>query len=371
MSVLARYVSRMFLVRLAVVLFSVGGFGLLFDLLENGDNVARAANVHNWPILTYSLLRLPIIVSEMVPLAALVAGILTVGDLLRHRELVIMWNGGVSPLGLIVRLLPVGLLLVVAKFGVDDWVVPRASAELREWSVGDYRRSSIVGGDEASIWLRSGLDVVRIDRDAAARRRVTAITIFRRDADGLLLERLDAQSARQVGESWLLREVVRRTVGTGKVEQLESLRWTGRIDLDEIALIAREPRELSLAQLGTVIDNQAFGIRSTAAYSTWLHVRLANAVVPFLLVVLAFALAGRFSRTGTLAPIFIRGIGIGFTFHVAEGVVVALGEVGLVDPRVAAWALPAGLAIVVLLPPIIAELRDRNAQLRPQPAPQA
>jgi lipopolysaccharide export system permease protein len=295
-----------------------------------------------------------------VPLTALVAGILTVGDLLRHRELVIMWNGGVSPFGLIVRLLPIGLLLVTLKFAVDDWVVPRVSGELRDWAVGDYKRSSLAGGDSAAIWLRSGPDLVRIDKVAAARRRVAEITIFRRDDQGLLIERLDAATARPVAQGWVLRDVTRRAVGSGKIEQLPSLAWRGKIDLDEIALLAREPRELSLAQLDTVIGNQAFGIRSTAAYSTWLHVRLASAVVPFLLVVLAFALAGRFSRTGTLAPIFIRGIGIGFSFHVAEGVVVALGEVGLVDPRLAAWALPIGLALVVLLPPIFAELRDRG-----------
>lgn len=360
MSVLARYVSRMFLIRLAVVLFSVGGFGLLFDLLENGDSVARAPAGHAWPILTYSLLRLPIILSEMVPLAALVAGILTVGDLLRHRELVIMWNGGVSPLGLIVRLLPVGLMLVAVKFAVDDWAVPRASAELRSWAVGDYKRTAIAGGDAEAIWLRSGNDLVRINKVAAARQRVTDITIFRRDDDGVLLERLDAAGARPVARGWILRDVTRRAVGSPRTEKLPGLAWAGKIDLGEIALLAREPRELSLTQLSQVITNEAFGIRSTAAYSTWLHVRLANAVVPFLLVVLAFALAGRFSRTGTLAPIFIRGIGIGFSFHVAEGIVVALGEVGLVEPRLAAWALPAGLALVVLVPPIVAELRERG-----------
>src|SRR3954452_3026660 len=100
----------MFLVRLAVVLFAVGGFALLFDLLENGDSVVRGSAGYRWPLATYALLRLPIILSEMMPLSALVAAILAVGDLLRHRELVIMWNGGVSPFGLIVRLLPVGLM---------------------------------------------------------------------------------------------------------------------------------------------------------------------------------------------------------------------------------------------------------------------
>jgi lipopolysaccharide export system permease protein len=357
MSVLGRYVSRMFLVRLAVVLFSIGGFGLLFDLLENGDSVLRGTSDRLGPLLHYGGLRLPVIFSEMLPLAALVAGILTVGDLLRHRELVIMWDGGVSPLGLIVRLIPVGLLLVVVKLALDDHVIPRATAELRAWGVGDYKRSSITGGSGEAIWLRSGDDVARIPLDAAARRRIDAITIFRRDDDGLLIERLDADGALPDADGWRLLDVTRRTIGAGRTDRLAELHWPGRIDLDEIALLAREPRELSMAQLGTIIAHQGFAIRATHPYETWLHVRLASAVVPFLLVLLAFALAGRFSRTATLAPIFIRSIAIGFSFHVIEGLVVALGEVGLLDPRIAAWGMPLGLAAVILLPPIIGELR--------------
>ncbi|MFO1068683.1 MAG: LptF/LptG family permease [Geminicoccaceae bacterium] len=373
MSVLARYLGKMFLVRFTVVILAVAGFALLFDLLENGDSVARAAGDRSFPLLQYALLRLPSILSEMVPLTALVGGILTVGDLLRHRELVIMWDGGVSPLGLIVRLLPVGLLLIGLKLTVDDVVVPWTSGELRAWAVGDYRRSSIVGGAADAIWLRSGDDVVRIPRDSAVRQRVDEITIFRRSPDGLLTERIDAERARPDKDGWMLGDVTRRVVGSRQPEHLDRLHWQGTIDLPSIALLARDPRELSLTQLSGIIANNAFAIRSIDPYTTWLNVRLANAVVPFLLVVLAFALAGRFSRTGTIAPIFIRGIAIGFTFHVMEGVVVALGEVGLVSPRIAAWGLPLGLAIAVLLPPVIAELRQRGSVRRlpaggPRPA---
>lgn len=365
MSVLARYISRMFLIRLAVVLFSVAGFALLFDLLENADGVLRAAGGRSWPLLTYSLLRLPVILSEMVTLSALVAGILTVGDLLRHRELVVMWNGGVSPLGMIYRLLPVGLLLVGLKFAVDDMLVPYTSGELRAWAVGEYKRTAGAAGATNDVWLSSGADVVRIPREAAAQRRIDAITIFRRDAQGLLIERLDAARALPVAEGWELHDVIRRRVGAGRPEFVDSVVWNGRIELGDIALLAREPRELSIAQLRTVIANNAFAIRTTDAYRTWLHVRLANAVVPFLLVVLAFGLARRFSRTGTLAPVFIRGIAIGFGFHICEGIVVALGEVGVLDPLLAAWTLPLGLALFVLGPPIVAEFRLGSTRLHP------
>lgn len=366
MSVVARYINRMFFVRLAVVMFAVVGFGLMFDLIENAESVLRAAGARRWPVLDYSLLRLPVILAEMLPLVTLVAAILTVGDLLRHRELVIMWGSGVSPLAMVRKLLPIGLVLLGMKLALDDVVVPRVSAELREWAVGDYRRSTLTGGTGSHLWLRSGDDVVRIDRSAAAVGRVASVTVFRRDAEGLLLERLDASHALPTAAGWRLIDVTRRTVGTPRTETLPELLWPGAIALDQLALVAREPRELSLGQLQRVIASAAFSIRSTDVYLTWVHVRLANAIVPFLLVVLAFGLARRFSRTGTLAPIFLRGIAIGFGFHIAQGLAVALGEVGFLDPQLAGWALPLGLAAGVLGPPILAEAR--LARAGPAPA---
>lgn len=373
MSVLARYISRMFFLRFAVVILSVAGFALVFDLLEAADSVIRGAERPALALARYAALRLPSLLSEMMPLGALVAGILTVGDLLRHRELVIVWNGGVSPLGIIVRLLPAGLMLIALKLAIDDQVTPRATAELRAWGVGEFRRSTMIGGAADAIWLRSGRDVVRIGKEPAARGEVADLTIFRRDGDGLLLERLDAARADPGSEGWQLREVVRRAVGAGRTERIDTVLWQGTIELAQIGLLAREPRELSLAQLRTVIENEGFAIRATEAYKTWYHVRLASAAVPFLLVILAFGVARRFSRTGTLTPIFLQGVGIGFSFLVAEGLMVALAEVGLVGPRLAAWLLPLGLAAAVLLPPVVAEFRvARFARVgRPKAPPPA
>jgi lipopolysaccharide export system permease protein len=362
MSVLARYASRMLFVRFSVVVLSVAGFALVFDLLDAAQSVVRGADSPARALATYAGLRLPSLIAEMMPLAALIAGILTVGDLLRNRELVIVWNGGVSPLGIIWRLLPAGLVLIGLKFAIDDQLTPWSAAQLRSWGVGEYRHSSLIGGAPDAIWFESGDDAVRIRRDAAAVGEVRDIAIFRRDADGLLLERLDAPRAEPTVGGWRLQNVVRRTVGAHETERLTELAWRGTIDLDRIALLAREPRELSLAQLATVIANQGFAIRATDAYETWLHVRIAGAIVPFLLVILAFGVARRFSRTGTLAPIFLRGVGIGFSFLVAEGLLVALAEVGLVSPMLAAWLLPLGLATAVLLPPILAEIRVSRAE---------
>ena len=66
------------------------------------------------------------------------------------------------------------------------------------------------------------------------------------------------------------------------------------------------------------------------------------------LMMLAFALVRRFSRTASIAPVFMAGVAIGFTLLIASGVTSALGEVGLIRPAVAGWMPPLILGIVVL-----------------------
>jgi len=65
-------------------------------------------------------------------------------------------------------------------------------------------------------------------------------------------------------------------------------------------------------------------------------------------ILLAFALARRFSRTASIAPILIAGITLGFASILAGGVASALGEVGVLPPALAAWAPPLTLAAIVL-----------------------
>ena len=66
------------------------------------------------------------------------------------------------------------------------------------------------------------------------------------------------------------------------------------------------------------------------------------------LMMLAFALVRRFSRTASIAPVFMTAVAIGFTLLISSGVASALGEVGLVRPVLAGWTPPLVLAVTVL-----------------------
>jgi lipopolysaccharide export system permease protein len=348
MKVLTRYLNRMFLVRFAVVLFGIIGFAAVVDLIDVGPELVQAPEGGLAAGLRYFALRLPIMLSELMPIGALIAGLLTVADLLRHRELVVIWSSGVRPLTILKMLLPVGFLLVGAKFLVDDLALPRAANELRLWGIGEYRHRPADGQAGSFYWIRSGDDIVQLSAPAAAAGKVGNVTIYRRDARGILTERLQADSAEPIPDGWRLLDVTRSQVGGGRIERLPALEWPGVIDLERIRLLARPPRELALLQLWDIARRGGYGLRAAEPYRTWLHERIAGSFVPMLLMMLGFALVRRFSRTASIAPVFMTAVGIGFTLIIMSGVASAMAEVGLLAPPVAAWAPPLLLGAIVL-----------------------
>lgn len=364
MGTLGRYLNRMLLLRFLVVAFAVIGFAAVVDLLDVGDDLVEAPEGAARAGLRYLALRLPMMLSELMPLAALIAAILAVGDLLRHRELVVMWGAGLSNARVMGLLLPAALLLSSAKLALDDRAVPFGAASLRAWGIGDFKPSGGGGGEPgASYWLRVEGDILRVSANAASAGRLLDLTLIRRDASGVLTERVDAARAEPIpgGGGLRLFDAVRRAPGTRRAEPLATYDWPAAIDLDRVRLLATPPRELQAGRLVEILRAGAYGMRAAEPYLTALHLRVAGALVPALLLLLAFALARRFSRTASIAPILVAGITLGFGSILAGGVASALGEVGVLSPALAAWAPPATLALIVFVIGVSGSRRLRPA----------
>ncbi|MFQ5971607.1 MAG: LptF/LptG family permease [Alphaproteobacteria bacterium] len=336
MKLLARYISRLFLLRFGLLL--IGGVALIlsFDLLERGDNLIAAVGGDTAVFVRYAVLRFPDIALQLMPIAALLGAILTLGDLLRHRELLVIWSTGVSPFGLIRGLLPAGLLIVAGHFAISNWAVPASAVVLRAWNVGPYKDSGL--GYQPSFWVRSDTDLVRVPTASALSGNLENLTIFRRDADGMLIERLDAHEARQSQEGLLLIGVTRRSVEPLDTSTHARLRWEGRLETDKFSLLSRGPRELRITEIRNLIVNEAYGQRPTELYRTWLHYRMASALGPVLMILLAISLLQGIRRARTFGWLLVFGVSFGFGFFVFDNIALAIGEVGFLPPWMAAWA---------------------------------
>jgi len=354
MSLLARYLNRLFLVRLAATVFAISLFALLFDMLEVSDDLLAAEGARAAVFGRYVVLRLPTLLTEILPIACLLAALFTITELLRNSELVVMWGGGISVLGVMRRLLPSGLLLMAITFANSDLAVPKSVTALRLWGVGPFDFSSL-GLAEHHIWVKDGTTILRLPILEPGSREARDVLIFALDEDGRLIERMEIERALLEPNAWQLFHVARHIVGEARTVEMPWMTWSNTLDLDRLRRVARPPREVPISDLVDIIAHDGYGVTATQSHRTRLFHRVAEAFVPMLMLMLPFALARRFVRGGGAIPIFIKSLALGFSFLVLAGLVLALGEAGLVAPALAALAPTALLGLVVLGLPLAAD----------------
>jgi lipopolysaccharide export system permease protein len=342
MALFARYLNRLFLARFALMLAGLVALASLLDMMAHADEVVAGGGA--LALWRYFALRLPVIVSKLLPFSVLIAALLTLVSLVRHGEIVVMLGAGVSPGRLVLAFVPAVGLLGAAHFWLDDAAVPSATAELRAWAVADY---GALAESDRRTWLREGNDVIRLGTlDADHSGRLTDVTIFQRDVEGILTARIDAATVVREAGAWVLYDVTRYDVAANTVETMARLPWAGRLRSDLLSTLMAHPRELSLGDVWRYLGAPEFGSRPLYVYETWFNRKLVVPLASLLMVLIAVPLSQRFQRHGGGATTLALGIAIGFCFFVFDGFALAVGEAGLVPPIIAAWAPTLAFAAV-------------------------
>lgn len=363
--VIVRYLNRLVLVRIAVAVVAISLFALLFDLLDASDDLVRDDGSTAATFARYFVLRFPSLFAEILPFAALLGALFAAADLMRNGELTIFWASGISPLGIVLRLVPVGLVVMGLKLANDDLLVPPTVQELRAWQVGAFK-GGLEGFAGDHLWMQHGTQFIRLPRLDPEQTEADGILILDRDENGNLVERTTAARVILEPGAWRLLDVERSRVGEGRIEQAASLVFENTIDIDRLRVVARPPQEVAMLDLIDIIKNDGYGVADIQAHRTAILHRLFGATLPPLLVLLTFAFARRVTRQAGVAGLFMKGIGTGFSFVILSGLTLALAEAGFIGPVVATAGPVLLLAALVVLLPLkdehLRRLRGRRLQ---------
>jgi len=336
MPILMRYMGRLFAVRFALILGGLVSLVLLLDAMAHSGEIIAGADGAA-ALWRYSWLRLPLITSRLVPFSVLIAALITLVTLVRHHELVVMTGAGVSQFKLIVAFLPMAVVIAGFHFWLDDRAAPAAITALNDWGVAGYSNPGS-GMDGEILWVREGNDVIRLRRDEAAHSKLGALSIFRRDKQGRLTERLDAASAANNYGAWTLKDVTRLTVADNSITHMDEMAWSGNLRPSQISTLSSHPKTLPFSAVRRFVDAPGYGSRPLYVYKTWLNHKLAAPLASLMMILLAVPLTQRFQRHGGLGATLTLGVAIGFCFFVFDGFAMAVGEAGLLPPLIAAWA---------------------------------
>ena len=193
-------------------------------------------------------------------------------------------------------------------------------------------------GTQTNVWVRVGDDLIfaRQVMGAGADTRLQGVTIYDRTG-GTLTGTLEAESGRFANPGWELLNTRRFDAEAGSVARTARLTVAAEVDPIQFTLAAVDPNEQDFWQLRRSIDELEQAGRSIrSAESSWWHKisgPLSSVLMPLLAAIAAFGLA----RSGQLFLRAVAGMGLGFSYFVADNFALAMGNFGAYPPLLAAW----------------------------------
>ncbi|RMH51567.1 MAG: LptF/LptG family permease [Zetaproteobacteria bacterium] len=325
----------------------------LFVVIEAFDK-SRLLGHHGMtvPVLVeYILLKAPMMVAEFMPLTLLIASVVHLLLMARHRELVALHAGG---LGLAKVALPMAAV-ALAGMGVmvllDEWVTPVTNVRL------NYIERVHVHGREPEEgrrmhWYRDGNRFFRMAPRGDGSMRLLVIET---DGAGRWRRRIDAGRARYREGVWRMRDVVISApdahdgVTVTRLDAMELPAGNGGPQLRRPW--PNEMNSLELFRFARRLD--ALGLESEG-YRYALHRRIAHPCSCLVMAVVALAFCGR-PRSGRGVGEYRASLGalcFGLLLYISGNAVSMLAGGGRLPPAFAAWLpdlLFGGLAVFLLL----------------------
>lgn len=166
MSVLSRYIVRTVLGYTGLVTLVLAALGALFIFIGQQDDIG-VGTYNATQALWFVALTLPQYLCQLLPVAALIGGLLGLGNLARGSELVVMRASGVTIARFCLWLGGAGLVLAAVMLVVGEFVAPPLGQYARQMKVfAKFSEFSFAGSK--GTWVRDGDTIISIDEQSAS-----------------------------------------------------------------------------------------------------------------------------------------------------------------------------------------------------------
>jgi len=308
---------------------------LLQDLVENLDRFVESG-VSVGTMLTYFLAKLPLILSQILPAVFLIALIVQIGLLVRHKELLALQSGGVS-YGALVRFFSVYgffwcFLQILLSQGFA--VVGQPTMD-RIWQE-EVRKQTPGVLELENVWFLNGPYVVSITRAFPDEGSGLGVAVYTYGEGNTLREIIVAESFQAQERSWELKNVRMYDVDSFKVAELPSHDLEITQDLGAFSVLQErfDPAALSLFELGRIVSYlEGTGSNVERLRTAW-HMKWSYAFSLLIMVFIAMALFTIFDSVYVNIAV---GLAIVFVYYVLFVLGVSLGESGFIPPMLGAW----------------------------------
>lgn len=333
------YVLRTISTRILVAALVLMSILQMLDLLDvTPDILERGLGVGG--VAYYAAMRVPRLFEQVAPIAVLAGGLFAFSQLARESAVVAMRASGISGYRIVGMAVPAAVVVMLLDALCGQVLAPRADPTLAEW----WKNTTPVAERKvpAPRTFRAGGDLVIGASASANGREITSVTIFHRDAKGILVEKVEAPKARFDGATWTLVQpkTTRFNGDLAQTSEAASTSWPTRLRPQDVQGLFGEDSMPTAASARRALENGGSD-RPESFYATHFQAAFASPFVALVMLMLSAPVALASFRSSQGVMLLTSGLAAGLLFLVANGMLTALGESGALSPFLAVWAAPA------------------------------
>jgi lipopolysaccharide export system permease protein len=345
-NIIDRYIARTVLAYTLMVTAVLITLASLFTFIGQQDDIGTGTyDVGN--AFLYTALTLPQQLYESLPIAALIGGILGLGNLARDSELTVMRAAGVSVARLGASAALAGVVLLAAMWVLGEYVAPPADQYARQLKIFSKFSEYNAAGNSSS-WVKDGNRIINIQQQTADN-IFGGVFVFDLAPDHSVeaVGRADT-ATHESGRTWRFGNLAetRFTDAGTRVERSAARELEVSISQDFLGLAVVSPASLPVRALYRYVGHLRANNLESGAYEIALWSRVSRTVAILLVCVLAVPFAFGPLRSSGAGARTVAGILTGVLFFLVNRTLENSGQVYGLSPLLAAWAPTALLAMV-------------------------
>lgn len=308
--VMQRFMSGVILVMVLLV--------ALFSFLTLGEELGHVGKgLFTTPdAMMVTVLTIPKRALELLPVTALLGGLMGLGAMANNRELIAIRAIGMSKRRIALAVTGLTLLLAAVMTLLQFTVVPafeREASQLRSKAIPGTASGE---GATRAFWTRNGPWFIRVN-DVLFDQRLADIEIYTTDKNDRLTQIIRAGTADYAGnDSWLLSDVRRSELKNLRVvdSTQKSVLWKGLLSEEQAGVLMLPLEALAPNDLFSTIRNMKHNHLDTQRYEIafWQQVSLLPALLAMALLSLPFLLGSVRTVSAGQRAVFGGMVGIGF-----------------------------------------------------------
>jgi lipopolysaccharide export system permease protein len=341
MTLLDRYVTKEYIKLLLLILVSFTAIFLIIDLFER-MRLFLSHQATFYQMLSYAVVMIPIIIAQSMPVAVLLASLVTFSNLSRYSEVLAMKANGISLYRTSIPVIIIAVAICIVSFLFNEFITPYANDRAEYIKHVEVEKQEPLGiFKQNQIWYRGTNAIYNFKMFDQATNSLSGISIFYLDQSFSLQQRIDAEKAQWKNNQWVFHNLMITRFQEGPFPSLE---WIPEkvIALPEtpkdFTAVQKEPANMGFTELKSYIKKlKAEGYDATR-YIVDLHGKVSFSLVSMILVLIGISFSlMRTERSGGIMQSIGVGLVVGFSYWIVHAFSMSLGRSGTIPPVLSAW----------------------------------